>query len=138
MSDMYDRQRMLGIQGERREKSMGLMDSEIAEHRARKNEADARRMQQVTEHDGQPELWFDATFSIAGIDDIPLPWKGVDHEDAARSFKIWLATVEDPEVDGTIPWHTIKVVVDGAERILTFRGDWVAGFKMKEKGRARA
>jgi len=117
---------------------VGWMDAEIAEHRAYKNELEARRMQQVTTHDGESELWFDVVFSVAGINDIPLPWKGVDYEDALRSFKIWLATVEDPEVDGTIPWHTISVVIDGAERVFTFRGDWVAGFKMKWKGRARA
>lgn len=117
---------------------MGMMDADIASFRARKNELEKRRMQPVTTHDGKPELWFDAVFSIGGIDDIPLPWSGVDHTDAARSFKIWLSTVEDPEVDGTVPWHTIAITVDGAERMLTFRGDWVAGFKMKERGRPRA
>lgn len=117
---------------------MGLMDGEIAEFQARRNELNARRMQQVTTHNGEPELWFDVTFSVAGINDIPLPWKGVNWADAAASFKIWLATVEDPGIDAKIPWHTIKVDIDGAERILTFRGDWVAGFKMKERGRTRA
>lgn len=117
---------------------MGWMDSEIAEQRARKNDAEKARLQPITEYDGQRELWFDATFSIAGVDDIPLPWQGVSEEEARRSFKVWLATVEDPEVDGNIPWHTIKVEIDGAERMLTFRGDWVAGFKMKQKGRPRA
>jgi hypothetical protein len=116
---------------------VGWMDADVAEHRARKNELEARRMQQITEHNGEPELWFDVVFSIAGIDNIPLPWKGVDCEDASQSFKIWLATIEDPEIDGAIPWHTIKVNIDGAERVLTFRGDWVAGFKMKDTGRTR-
>lgn len=117
---------------------MGFMDGEIAEHRARLNELAARKMQQVTEHDGQPELWFDVTFSIAGENDIPLPWKGVDATDVISSFKVWLATIEEPAVDGVIPWHTITVELDGAKRVLTFRGDWVAGFKIKQIGRARA
>lgn len=117
---------------------MGVMDGDIAEHRARKNELANRQMQRITTHNGETELWFDVVFSIAGVDDIPLPWKGVDQEEAARSFKVWLATIEDPEIDGNIPWHTIAVTIDGAERMLTFRGDWVAGFKMKERGRLRA
>jgi len=117
---------------------MGWMDGDIAEHRAQLNELAARKMQKVTEHDGQAELWFDVTFSIAGIDDIPLPWKGVDVDDVTRSFKIWLAEIEEPAIDGTVPWHTITVELDGAKRVLTFRGDWVAGFKIKARGRTRA
>lgn len=117
---------------------MGWVDGDIAEFRARKNELAQRQMQEITHHDGQPELWFEIVFSVAGVDGIPLEWKGVDYEDASRSFKIWLATVEDPDVDGVIPWHTLNVELDGAQRFFTFRGDWVAGFKIKEEGRLRA
>jgi hypothetical protein len=117
---------------------MGIMDGDILSHRVLKNELAARKLEKITEHNGQQELYWDIVFSIAEVSDIPLVWKGVDWDDVNRSFKIWLSTIEDPEVDGAVPWHTIQVEIDGAPRILTFRGDWVAGFKIKEKGRARA
>lgn len=114
---------------------MGLMDDSILSHRARQNELAARQMQQITEHNGVQELWWDVSFSVAGVSDIPLPWKGVSREDVQASFKEWLASAEKV---GGIPWLTIKVEVDGSPSELTFRPDWVAGFQVGERGRPRA
>lgn len=104
----------------------------VADFRARKNELEGRRMQPVTEHEGQQELWFEISFSIAGHDDIPLPFKGVNAEDARQAFMHWLEQAEVPGIK--TPWRTISITLDGAQRELTFRTDWVSGFTINPKG----
>jgi len=89
----------------------------------------------VDERGRNPDDWT-MRFSVAGISDIgwQIPGRDPDTGELLTEQEVidWVIAIFDgrhPEL-GQGEWRTITARVDGKETILTFRGSWVAGFRL--------